>query len=1263
MPIDDQTRKAEDALRTNEHMLRSMIRYGKDIMTLIGPDGKVKYRSPSYGFILGYSEEEMESMSIFETVHPDDIEGMKENMKLLMTHPGQTLDISWRQRHQSGNYKWMEGTGTNLLNEPDVNALVCNFRDVTDHVIAQQNLADKNTELNRLFNSIDEVIYSTTRNPYLLTQWSEACQKIYGYSSQEFLEQQRLWYDVILPEDRHVIDELNKVLQTGAVAHGEYRIRHRDGSIRWIEASITPTLDTQRGIIIRIDGVNRDITEKKKAEEDLQNSEMRFRTLIENSKDVISLSTAEQEIIYISPAIKNILGYEPEELLGVNSATLMHREETDAIHVERSSLKPGESKNLILRALHKNGSWRWLEVMVTNKLENPAIRAMVSNLRDITERKIAEEALADSERKFRTLIENNKDVISLSDAKRTLLYISPAIKDILGYEPEELIGLDSASFLHPGEIAPNLARRETLLPDQSQNFTIQARHKDGSWRWLEVVVTNKLDDPAVKALVSNLRDVTDQKQAEEALSNSEKRFRTMIEKSNEIIAITDRDRIISYISPSLKDILGYETTELIGMSISDLYHDDDKGEMKELIAALIRDEIGFLSHPLRVRHKNGSWRWLEASVTNQLNNPAIHGLVGNLRDVTANKMAEEVLQNSERKFRTLIENNGDVISMSDADRKIIYASPSIERVLGYKPEELIGVDSSTLMHPDEVGDNKALRTQIALGTSVSKSIRLRHKDGSWRWVDMTSANELADPAINAMVVNFRDVTERKNAEEALQNSEKRFRTLIENNKEGIALSNRDRQFTYVSPSVKNILGYDPEDLIGIKAVMLYHPDDQQSMKDLVASIMDKRKLHGTNLVRIRHRDGKWRWIEITATNQFDDPAVNAMVTNFRDVTERKQADEALQHSEQRFKSLIEKNQDVIALSAADGTIVYMSPSTKEMLDYEPEELKGTSAMALMHPDELEENIQRLIWVNENPGKPMFLIMRMRHKDGSWRWLEATSTSQLDNPAVNAIVSNLRDITARKEAQDELLLLNQSLEKKVEERTMQLAESNKALESFSSMAAHDLQAPLRVLSGYTSMVKHDYAENLGEEGAALLDVIMKQTKHMTQLVSDLLTFSRASHTIMKEEKVDLDAMVHELSDELCLINSTRKTPEIKIGDLGSTSCDAHLIRQVWSNLISNALKYSGKRDKPQIEIGRMPGEEEVIYYVKDNGAGFDARHQHKLFQVFQRLHTSSDFEGTGVGLALVKNVISRHGGRVWAESELDKGATFYFSMPA
>jgi light-regulated signal transduction histidine kinase (bacteriophytochrome) len=265
--------------------------------------------------------------------------------------------------------------------------------------------------------------------------------------------------------------------------------------------------------------------------------------------------------------------------------------------------------------------------------------------------------------------------------------------------------------------------------------------------------------------------------------------------------------------------------------------------------------------------------------------------------------------------------------------------------------------------------------------------------------------------------------------------------------------------------------------------------------------------------------------------------------------------------------------------------------------------------------------------------------------------------------VNAIVSNLRDITARKEAQDELLLLNQSLEKKVEERTMQLAESNKALESFSSMAAHDLQAPLRVLSGYTSMVKHDYAENLGEEGAALLDVIMKQTKHMTQLVSDLLTFSRASHTIMKEEKVDLDAMVHELSDELCLINSTRKTPEIKIGDLGSTSCDAHLIRQVWSNLISNALKYSGKRDKPQIEIGRMPGEEEVIYYVKDNGAGFDARHQHKLFQVFQRLHTSSDFEGTGVGLALVKNVISRHGGRVWAESELDKGATFYFSMPA
>lgn len=590
----------------------------------------------------------------------------------------------------------------------------------------------------------------------------------------------------------------------------------------------------------------------------------------------------------------------------------------------------------------------------------------------------------------------------------------------------------------------------------------------------------------------------------------------------------------------------------------------------------------------------------------------------------------------------------------------LYYSPSVKTVLGYEPEELIGRDATSIWHPDELEENKARRTNLKNGESADGLIRVRHKDGSWRWIEVTVTNQMDNPAIHAFVSNFRDVTDKKNAEEALLTSEQRFRTLIENNKEGITLSNKDRQYIYVTPSVKNILGYDPKEIIGTKAVDMYHPDDQESMRDLVVSIMEKRRSYGSNIVRVRHKNGEWRWIELTATDQFDEPGVNAMVTNFRDITDKKRAEESLLHSEQRFKSLIENNQDVIALSAADGSIAYMSPSVNELLDYAPEELLGTSIVNLMHPNELPDNLNFLRWVNENPGKSMFMILRLRHKDGTWRWVEATTTNQLNNPAVNAIVSNLRDVTERKKVQDELEQLNRSLEKKVVERTMQLEESNRALESFTSMAAHDLQAPLRVLSGYARIISKDYATQLGEEGSMLLDTMMRQAKQMNQLVSDLLAFSRVSHTILKAERVNLDEMVSELADQISLAQNT--ATQITILPLGSISGDAGLIRQVWFNLISNAVKYSGKNEKPEVEIGSIDAEVETIYYVKDNGVGFDMQHANRLFQVFQRLHTNSEFEGTGVGLALVKSVITRHGGRVWAESIRGQGATFYFSIP-
>jgi PAS domain S-box-containing protein len=231
-------------------------------------------------------------------------------------------------------------------------------------------------------------------------------------------------------------------------------------------------------------------------------------------------------------------------------------------------------------------------------------------------------------------------------------------------------------------------------------------------------------------------------------------------------------------------------------------------------------------------------------------------------------------------------------------------------------------------------------------------------------------------------------------------------------------------------------------------------------------------------------------------------------------------------------------------------------------------------------------------------------------------------------------------------------------KKAEEEVRQ---SNRELEAFSYSVSHDLRAPLRSVDGYAQILKDDYHDKIDSEGKRVIDVIINNAKRMGQLIDDLLDFSRAGRTEIKKSRINMNDFVRSILNELMEHEKNRKVV-IDIHELHTSSADINTIRQVWVNLLSNALKYTQKRDEARIEIGSCDGPKEVVYYVKDNGVGFNMQFYDKLFGVFQRLHKAKDFEGTGVGLAFVKRIIDRHDGRVWAEAEMNEGASFYFSIP-
>jgi light-regulated signal transduction histidine kinase (bacteriophytochrome) len=261
-----------------------------------------------------------------------------------------------------------------------------------------------------------------------------------------------------------------------------------------------------------------------------------------------------------------------------------------------------------------------------------------------------------------------------------------------------------------------------------------------------------------------------------------------------------------------------------------------------------------------------------------------------------------------------------------------------------------------------------------------------------------------------------------------------------------------------------------------------------------------------------------------------------------------------------------------------------------------------------------------------------------------------------------IQCNVRDVTARRKAEAAVRQLNAELEQRVIQRTSELEAANKELEAFSYSVSHDLRAPLRAVDGFSQAVLEDYGDQLPEKGRHYLTTIRGGAQRMGALIDDLLTFSRLSRLPLNKRSVAPKRVVREALEELGFPIEGRAV-EMRIGDLRLCRGDAALLKQLWLNLLSNALKYTRHRESAVIEVGCTPddNEEANVYFVRDNGAGFDMRYADKLFGVFQRLHRAEDFEGTGVGLAIVQRIVHRHGGRVWAEAALNQGATFYFTL--
>lgn len=317
--------------------------------------------------------------------------------------------------------------------------------------------------------------------------------------------------------------------------------------------------------------------------------------------------------------------------------------------------------------------------------------------------------------------------------------------------------------------------------------------------------------------------------------------------------------------------------------------------------------------------------------------------------------------------------------------------------------------------------------------------------------------------------------------------------------------------------------------------------------------------------------------------------------------------------------------------------------------------------ASYYSPETVKKLRELTDIAATEGKSFFYDFQAKLPDGSITYFSWSVRAERDESGrIVKLFGTVQDIAERKKAEKEIRKLNEGLEEKVNERTAQLEAANKELEAFTYSVSHDLRAPLRAINGFSRILVEDYGTKLDEEGRRICSVISRSAQNMGALIDDLLSFSRLGRTSLNIGSVDMALMARSVFMEITSPEE-KDHVDFTIEELPLAEADPILIKQVWANLLSNAVKFSAKKTRPEIRVGAVAGAGEIIYSVRDNGAGFDMNYADKLFGVFQRLHSASEFDGTGVGLAIVKRIVILHGGRTWAESEPEKGATFYFSI--
>jgi PAS domain S-box-containing protein len=1195
---------------------------------------------------------------------------------------------------------------------PDYDVAFINAKDITESRQAKEEVRRQAALLLALVeNQVDTQVFTLDGN---------CCYTAFNTAHQQKMKKD---YGVDIAAGRNVPDAINKPevkaktqrsIERALAGNSFTEVEVLPDLSTWYETSWNPI----RALDGKVEGVTtiiRDITRRKRIETALAESELKYRRVFESSNDAIMLLDHER-FFDCNPATLKVFGYSTrEEFLGKHPAEVSPPRQADG----RES-RTAADENIATAFRVGRNYFEWLhqradgalfpaDVLLT-PMDFRGRKVLQATVRDISVRKQADEQLRQTSSHLENLIGYANAPIMVWDPEFRITRFNRAFEHLTGRSEQEVLGQD-IDLLFPAERREeslDLIRR-TATGERWETVEIPILRRDGAVR---TVLWNSatLFDPDGKTPVATIaqgQDITERKQYRMQVEAERDRLRRILDAMPDGVYLVGQDWRLQYVNPALLARGG----PVNGRKCYEYFHGrtgpcPDCASPQVFAGGTTRREYttrGGVTYDIQ-----------DVPVTGDDGRPA--RLVF-LRDVTERNRTEEALRQSEERFRQAFEDSSVGKLLTGLDGRLLRVNRAFAVMLGYSVHELQSRDFQTITHPDDVTLSVEVMARLQAGTEGSARFEKRylHQNGSVVWADLSVVlMRDVDDQPHHFVSDVQDITDRKQAEAALTESEERYRRLATEIGEGIGIGDAEERFVFANRAADELFGVRKGELVDRN--LREFLDAEQAV--LVQRQTARRRAGetGSYELQVTRPDGTKRWVLVTSSPQYDAAGEFAGSFGiFRDITERKQAEERdRQHLEDtnllRDTAIgfitLDRHADVyrfiaerLARLAGEAYIVVNSyDATRDEFRVEaiegiggsaeavlkllgrppvgitfrlaPEELRDYSGSTLMKiegglaalsfgklPGVVRTTIESVFGLGDIYAMSFYWQKKVL---GTMNIIMHKDVQMRDLAVVEAFVNQAAIAIQHRRDADELERHREHLAELVRGRTAELEAANRELEAFSYSVSHDLRAPLRAIDGFAQAIIDDCGPGLDAKARGHLDRVSAAAGRMAELIDDLLNLARITRLPLERKPVDLSELARDIADKLSRTAPDRRV-DFTIPDGLIAPADPVLVSMVLRNLLSNAWKFTSRHASARIEFGVSPVGGERVWFVHDDGAGFDMTYVEKLFQPFQRLHSERDFAGSGIGLAIVQRIVRRHGGRVWIEGEVEKGATCRFTL--